>query len=72
MIAAAARKMVWKGRFLAATVRIAKGRRNWAIEMDSLVKMFAIAPFSLKISMQEGVMLVSKNEFAMPLTAASA
>ena len=42
------------------------------MEMDSLVKMLAMVPFSLKISMQEGVMLVSRKEFAIPLTTASA
>ena len=36
------------------------------MEMESLVKILAMVPFSLKISMQDGVMLVSRKEFAMP------
>ena len=72
MITAVAIKMVRKGRAWAATKPMAKGSRNCAMEMDSLVKMLAMVPFSLKISMQEGVMLVSRKEFAIPLTTASA
>lgn len=60
-----------KGNSRAATKPMAKGSRNWAMEMESLVKMLAMVPFSLKISMQEGVMLVSRKEFAMPLMTAS-
>ena len=70
MMIAVAMKMVWKGRFRAATKPMAKGSRNCAMEMASLVKMLAMVPFSLKISMQEGVMLVSRKEFAIPLMTA--
>ena len=70
--AAVARKMVRKGSSRTATKLMAKGSRNWAMEMESLVKMLAMVPFSLKISMQEGVMLVSRKELAMPLTMARA
>ena len=70
--AAVARKMVRKGSSRTATKLIAKGSRNWAMEMESLVKMLAMVPFSLKISMQEGVMPVSRKELAMPLTMARA
>ena len=71
MIAALTRNSVEKGSRPAATNRIPKGSRNWAMEMESFVKILAMVPFSLKISMQEGVMLVSRKEFAMPLTIAS-
>ena len=53
--------MVEKGSASAATKPIAKGSRNWAMEMESFVKMFAMVPFSLKISMQLGVMLTSEE-----------
>ena len=72
MITAVARNTRLKGRLRAATNPMAKGNRNWAMEIDSLVKMLAMVPFSLKISMQEGVMLVSRKEFAMPLMMAMA
>ena len=68
MSAAQKRKMVEKGRALAATKPMAKGSRNWAIEMESLVKMFAMVPFSLNISMQLGVMLTSRKPLAAPET----
>ena len=38
------------------------------MEMESLVKMFAMVPFSLNISMQEGVMLTSRKPLAAPET----
>ena len=63
---AVARNTVLKGRLRAATKPMAKGSRNWAMEMESLVKMLAMVPFSLKVYMQEGVILVSRKEFAMP------
>ena len=67
MMPAARKYSVRKDISLAATKVIRNGSRNCAIEIANLVNRFAIAPFSLKISMQEGVMLVSKKEFAMPL-----
>ena len=72
MMTAVARKMVRKGSSRAATKPMAKGSRNWAMEMESFVKILAMVPFSLKISMQEGVMLVSRKELAMPLMTARA
>ena len=72
MIAAVTRKIILKGKARAATKPIAKGSKNCAMDMDSFVKMFAIVPFSLNISIQEGVMLVSRKEFAMPLIIAMA
>ena len=70
--AAVARKIVRKGSFRTATKLMTKGSRNRAMEIESPVKMLAMVPFSLKISMQEGVMLVSRKELAMPLTMARA
>ena len=59
-------KMVEKGRASAATKPIAKGSRNCAMDMLSLVKMLAMVPFSLNISMQLGVMLTSRKPLAAP------
>ena len=68
MSTAVARKMVLKGSSRTATKLMAKGSRNWAMEMESLVKMLAMVPFSLNISMQLGVMLTSRKPLAAPET----
>ena len=42
------------------------------METESFVNIFATVPFSLKISIQDGVMLVSRKELAIPLMMARA
>ena len=72
MSAAVKRKIVWNGKCSTATKLMANGSKNCAIDTDILVKMLATVPFSLKISIQDGVILVSRNELAIPLSTASA
>ena len=71
IIAAVAINIVLNGRLFTATKLIANGSRNCAIDIESFVNIFAIVPFSLNISIHEGVILVSRNEFAIPLMIAS-
>lgn len=66
--AAQKRNIVENGSASLATKPMAKGSRNWAMEMESLVKMLAMVPFSLNISMQLGVMLTSRKPLAAPET----